>query len=99
MSKHTPGPWEVAEFNRGVGVMGPDGAHGLSGLSPIIAEVNIGNSGGDTGANARLIAAAPELLEDAAAALQFLKDDSRSPRRRNALIQSLEATIAKAKGE
>jgi hypothetical protein len=62
MSKHTPGPWK-AHFEEAYFVTGPDlgrvaimmnlkGAHGLGGR----------RSGDESAANARLIAAAPELL-------------------------------------
>ncbi len=63
MSKHTPGPWK-AHLDEAYFVTGPDrgrvaimthlkGAHGLGGR----------RSGDESAANARLIAAAPELLE------------------------------------
>ena len=63
MSKHTPGPWK-AHLDEAYVVTGPDrgrvaimthlkGAHGLGGR----------RSGDESAANARLIAAAPELLE------------------------------------
>lgn len=63
MSKHTPGPWK-AHFEDAYFVTGPDlgrvammmnlkGAHGLGGR----------RSGNESAANARLIAAAPDLLE------------------------------------
>ncbi len=63
MSKHTPGPWE-AHLDEAYFVTGPDrgrvaimthlkGAHGLGGR----------RSGDESAANARLIAAAPDLLE------------------------------------
>ena len=63
MSKHTPGPWK-AHFEEAYFVTGPDrgrvammmnlkGPHGLGGR----------RSGEESAANARLIAAAPELLE------------------------------------
>ena len=63
MSKHTPGPWK-AHFEEAYFVTGPDrgrvammmnlkGPHGLGGR----------RSGEESAANARLIAAAPDLLE------------------------------------
>lgn len=62
-TQHTPGPWK-AHFEEAYFVTGPDlgrvammmnlkGAHGLGGR----------RSGNESAANARLIAAAPELLE------------------------------------
>ena len=50
-------------------------------------------------ANANLFATAPEMYEECEAALSFLNDDSKSPRRRAAMIRSLTATLAKARGE
>lgn len=75
MSKHTPGPWK-AHFQEAYFVTGPDlgrvammmnlkGAYGLGGR----------RSGDESAANARLIAAAPELLE----ALREAADYARHP--------------------
>jgi hypothetical protein len=69
MSKHTPGPWK-AHFEEAYFVTGPDlgrvammmnlkGALGLRGR----------RSGDESAANARLIAAAPDLLKACAATL------------------------------
>lgn len=92
MNKHTPGPWE-AHFEEAYYVTGPDrgrvammlnlkGAHGLGGR----------RTGEESAANARLIAAAPELL----AALECLCSFDKP------LIQedwdNARAAIAKAKG-
>lgn len=63
MSKHTPGPWK-AHFEEAYFVTGPDlgrvammmnlkGVHGLGGR----------RSGDESASNARLIAAAPDMLE------------------------------------
>ncbi len=56
MSKHTPGPWKAVD-NRTVRTV--DETHKKGGL--IIADV-FGHSADNTKGNARLIAAAPELL-------------------------------------
>ena len=94
MTKHTQGPWE-AYFDETYGVLGPDkgrvaicmnlkGAHGLAGR----------RDGNEVAANARLIAAAPELLEACKIAFEQtcsvgrLKD-----------WEQLRAAIAKATGE
>jgi hypothetical protein len=55
--KHTPGPWQSG----GCVVYGPDGA----GVADLVAGVcnHNGRSPDETEANARLIAAAPELLK------------------------------------
>ena len=74
-AKHTPGPWQISRDKRtifaateGAGVL----IRGVEQTIPQIAHI-IGNGFGATlqeqEANARLIAAAPELLEAAKAAL------------------------------
>jgi hypothetical protein len=50
-------------------------------------------------ANARLIAAAPELLDECISALAAIEDDTRSPRRIEAVKAGLRAAIAKATGK
>jgi hypothetical protein len=91
MNKHTPGPWK-AHFEEAYYVTGPDrgrvammlnlkGAHGLGGR----------RTGEESAANARLIAAAPELLgalQKAVARQGFSNDELRDAR----------AAITKAKG-
>lgn len=54
MSTHTPAPWTVD--NRAI-----YGTRGL--IKPFIASVEDDHNDSETGANARLIAAAPDLLE------------------------------------
>ena len=100
MSKHTPGPW-MAHFEEAYFVTGPDlgrvammtnlkGAHGLGGR----------RSGNESAANARLIAAAPDLL-DALEELSLLMDDVRNGEYTpdHLTTQPARAAIAKAKGE
>lgn len=73
-AKHTPGPWK-AHFGEAYYVTGPDlgrvaimmnlkGAHGLGGR----------RTGDESAANARLVAAAPDLLE----ALKKIRDLGRT---------------------
>lgn len=73
MSKHTPGPWHVGIGN-GQGSIFPDIGRtrleaGGTALYPI-ASINSGWDAVEDTANARLIAAAPELLE----ALTMVRD-------------------------
>lgn len=75
MSKHTPGPWETFKGQDGWGIVGLCG----------------GYYGELSEANARLIAAAPELLE----ALHGLLLFPNNPRENN----KARAAIAKATGE
>ena len=74
--EHTPGPWFV----------NPDGwVHAAPSLLPICAPNEPIHDGGEDGANARLIAAAPDLLE----ALKILV-----PLMRSALINTSELVDA-----
>ena len=96
MSKHTLGPWKHDEVNRfywKVSVAKKGGAYVICEVGPIE---------GQTEANARLIAAAPEMLE----ALQMALDDSEvmnpdgSARPiSNYVFERMRAAIAKATGE
>lgn len=96
MSKHTPGPW-VAQIDK----------HIKRGRKPLprMALVMVGGgqaidctySGVDfeeSAANARLIAAAPEMLEALKAALGFLEDEGVL----GDLPDEMRAAIAKAEG-
>lgn len=98
MSKHTPGPWK-AHFEEAYFVTGPDlgrvammmnlkGAHGLGGR----------RSGDESASNARLIAAAPELLEALRGALEHWPVPSSICKDRPA-YEAARAAIAKATGE
>jgi hypothetical protein len=57
MSKHTPGPWQVGHFDSNM-ICDSDGAN--RGCSPI---ARVEGTAAKRRANARLIAAAPDLLE------------------------------------
>lgn len=97
MSNHTPGPWHI---ERGTSVyVRADDAHHIGpicsmrsrldypGMDPIVAET--------CDANARLIAAAPELL----AALEALVDEPQPLGIDRATYQAALRAIAKATGE
>ena len=93
MSKHTPGPWRVVdswndymvESQNGEEIIWQDGPHD----TPTINE-----------ANARLIAAAPDLLEALESMLQsFLITQSLDDYPIDAPCNKARAAIAKAKGE
>lgn len=104
MSKHTPGPWKCGQYlgqsswvvhmdvgDRGRGM---DIVDGVAGLTP---EQRL--------ANARLIAAAPELLAAAQAAklalddLLHAKDGRDWWTQRDAAMMLIDAAIAKATGD
>ncbi len=90
MSKHTKGPWTASgfdeEYTDQINIKG-DGFY-------VAAAIWMGNPG-EQEANARLIAAAPELLEALEAVLQQVDDDSSYEEMR----ADIRAAIAKATGE
>jgi hypothetical protein len=113
-AKHTPGPWkhdanDVLNPERAFGIvreLGPkfDREAGTQGATEVIAEICGDDGSGVAEADARLIAAAPDLL----AALEFLSSEfvayvAQSGRSREfaerakAYVQA-RAAIAKAKG-
>lgn len=102
MSAHTPGPWEVPGANV-FRVVAPEAPHENkgSGLAPpypwaIVADTDPDSVGGpEAAANARLIAAAPKLLE----ALREIEDiwqDGSGPD--GGTTEIARAAIAKATG-
>lgn len=82
MSKHTQGPWHIARFE--ASTVDIRDARGVT-----VAEV--GDTSMEDEANARLIAAAPELLE----ALKAARDDLRVAGF-DATVSMLDEAIAKA---
>jgi hypothetical protein len=95
---HTPGPWLAASKPSSV-----VGWPVVGELGTLIADVSTMSFPGqpipkEALANARLIAAAPELLEDGADLLASLDPDTLNPEQFNAWC-ALQAAIAKARGE
>jgi hypothetical protein len=95
-TKHTPGPWSILDERRGFIVTACDDCYDVATVR------NIGNR--DNAANARLIAAAPDML----AALQTIKqlNDDAAPfggeiyrDRVDRAWDAVRAAIAKATGE
>ena len=64
--KWTPGPWLMIEAGLFFDIMGPDGIY-------VVGDEGIGPGGGAE-ANARLIAAAPEMYEALKAVVQWADD-------------------------
>jgi hypothetical protein len=103
-TKHTPGPWTITRkhtppiFDRGCIAIGPD-----------IAAIQVPELDTASEANARLIAAAPDLLAALARAVAYL--DANRPKGKisdifsklneheNDVLKPARAAIAKAKGE
>ena len=86
MSKHTPGPWEVLDDRSMTSVVVEYGE--------ICDIVQDGRPASENLANARLIAAAPEMLE----ALERIRDES-GPFNLGEMRKLVESTIQKARGE
>lgn len=91
-TKHTPGPWEVLPGESRKPYLRVRGT--CLGRLYKIANVLLGFSTEESKANARLIAAAPELLE----ALESIRDLPAHPMRKRA-VEIATAAIAKATGE
>lgn len=93
-SKHTPGPWLVANTHDAYAVRGDDGMRPIAYIEP--SEITFAGKEVTTPedkANARLIAAAPELL----AALEDLLAPYNMAEEYQAKIAHARAAIAKAK--
>lgn len=97
MSKHTPGPWEIKEADTSIGaewyrILG----HGERGMVDV-AETPYRHEG-----NARLIAAAPDLLAAAKTLLDVLANEREDLPSSDAVgdaRDALRAAIAKAEGK
>ena len=104
MSEHTKGPWEVARTDAGIIVRTESAKKTRFGASRYAAIGGFDRSNpeqlAEALANARLIAAAPELLE-ALEELSLLMDDVRNGEYTpdHLTTQPARAAIAKAKGE
>lgn len=91
MSKHTKGPWHTCKaFNSGQLHVMADGPHGLQ--RAIALDVWADNE--ENAANARLIAAAPELLYALQVAITSMLDAGHSPN--SATMKLAKAAVAKA---
>lgn len=87
--KHTPGPWELSD----------DGNHiiGDCNQDELLEVANLTNTF-NLEANARLIAAAPELLDALKASLSYLENIVEPNHTQNGLIDYLKHTITEAEG-
>lgn len=112
-AKHTPGPWKVFEHSWcETSITAPDTPNAICGLDINHAtEESQESDEAQMAANARLIAAAPDLLEDLREATATLRryealhraknteDSTKKAEANAALAVRFEATIAKATGE
>ena len=95
-TKHTPGPWEKADGTDGI-TRGIRGWHGPE-MVNVINWNGISRATSVTGqANARLLAAAPDLLDELLSVLDWAVTE-RAPLREQE-IESIRKVIAKATGE
>jgi hypothetical protein len=96
-TKHTKGPWQIIPY--------PDGHSFIrEGVAPERFVANVSTSNDEGKANARLIAAAPDMLEALTKARAFIEAelDARGPDVAGVALASLnavDAAIAKATGE
>lgn len=98
-AKHTPGPWVIEEWDSDYGPTG-DFSIFQSDEEEVrmpIASVQAAFNGKNTQANARLIAAAPDLLE-AAMSLKDVCNRPSAARTRAEAWRALDKAIAKATG-
>lgn len=97
MSSFTPGPWQVVAtpFKEGFSVLAQPHA-ALRGFTKVVSFVG-DKADEETEANARLIAAAPELKCTASDLLASLDPDTLNPEQFNAWCR-LNVAIAKAEG-
>lgn len=92
--KHTPGPWHIGvrQPNSDKFIYGQDGSEVANcDMLTNFHDVNL--------ANARLIAAAPDMLEALEKAASILEDEYQTTDCRHPSKTGLYAVIAKAKGE
>lgn len=117
-AKHTPGPWTIPNPNPGdigafIEAENPSfkspGKTPLESKTRIVAKVPFGAIGGRHGADARLIAACPDMLaalENAEASIELVRCldagqaiDTEADNMLDSLQNRIRAAIAKAKGE
>lgn len=97
---HTPGPWKITDSGTGVFSSNkPLGQNGIIAICDAVARTREENE-----ANARLIAAAPDLLKELEAAVTWIEQiesyeifDPSAPSKHE-LLPQLRAAIAKARG-
>ena len=89
MSKHTQGPWAVRGIPTGQRYIGPSQDGGAPSVALVLSRVNVPDE--RLAADARLIAAAPELLEALEAVLDDIGNNGRA-------CKQARAAIARAKG-
>lgn len=95
MATHTPGPWEIVPFAK-TNVRQVGGDRGVASCGGYATTMR-GDVAAENEANARLIAAAPDLLAACKLAL-FQTDEPYAPHNVDNARKLLEAAVAKAEG-
>jgi hypothetical protein len=97
MTQHTPGPWTHSQWGQTISI-NADGFTGIANINPS-GNHKSGIPKPEDRANARLIAAAPDLLETAKLALADLQESEKRNGYQNFKSgELLRAAIAKAEG-
>ena len=98
-ASHTPGPWKMIEVGNSIGIVPAKRPPGVSKRDiEDIAAVNLDGDQYDAHANARLIAAAPDLLAACESALKAMVEGENDLCELTSTMAMLEAAIAKARG-
>ena len=105
MIRHTPGPWELGEYENALGYdcmtggvkVGPVYLDGAQYGQKTCAEIEADQLARMM-ADARLIAAAPDLLEALEGILPYLEEDPDDDGDYNERIRTVRTAIAKTKG-
>ena len=101
-AKHTPGPWEPIKLNSAPLGLWAVNAPGYGGRNPLVCGMEYSKGGpilhAESEANARLIAAAPDLLAALDEAYGELLADSHRDGPRCLLLTTIEEALAKARG-
>jgi hypothetical protein len=94
---HTPGPWIAAPYSSVVGapVVAQSGRP-VASVTYFALSEDFGNHDRESEANARLIAAAPDLLAALQDTVALIRGDISGPAQRDGILREAEAAIAKA---
>ncbi len=95
-TKHTPGPWRVQ--NGSVYALAPDGSFGSLPVAHMDRDPGNGTRPVERDANARLIAAAPEMVEALRGALEVLDGRANDFSSKSEACKACRAAIRKAEG-
>jgi len=98
MNKHTEGPWRVGRSGDGVEIVSDEMPSGVAELATVHSSAEYAGTL-PAEANARLMAAAPQLLEALVAARENVTDEWLSLEQYGRLINHIDAAISAAGGE